>query len=91
MLATCRMFFEIIFHGSYMRITPQHVSGQRDTCMKILGIYFKCYMLHVENVTELIGENQKGTAGRGRERNVTTICDKRHDNLRHVTTICDIL
>ena len=36
------------------------------------------------------GEIQKGTAGRGREKNVTTICDKRHDNLRHVTTICDI-
>ena len=33
-----------------------------------------------------IGENQKGT-GRGREgdgkKNVTTICDKRHNNLRH--------
>ena len=25
------------------------------------------------------------------KKNVTTICDKRHDNLRHVTTICDIL
>ena len=41
-----------------------------------------------------IGENQKGTAGRGREKNVTTICDKRHDNLRqlatNVTTIYDI-
>ena len=36
----------------------------------------------------LIGENQKGTAGRGREK-------KCHDNLRqtsrHFTTICDIL
>ena len=30
-----------------------------------------------------IGENQKGTAGRGREKNVTTICEKRHDSLRH--------
>ena len=34
-------------------------------------------------------ENQKGTAGRGREKNVTTICDKRHDILRHFTTFCD--
>ena len=24
----------------------------------------------------------------GREKNVTTICDKRHDNLRHFTTVC---
>ena len=44
--------------------------------------------------SELFGENQKGTAGRGRrKRNVTTICDKRHDNfdscvnLRHLMTI----
>ena len=29
--------------------------------------------------------------GDGKKKNVTTICDKRHDNLRHVTTICDIL
>ena len=47
MLATCRKLFEIIFHGSYMRIIPQHMSGHvKDTCMKILGIN-KCmfYML----------------------------------------------
>ena len=47
MLATCRNLFEIIFHGSYMRIIPQHVSGHvRDACMKIVGI-IKCkfYML----------------------------------------------
>ena len=25
------------------------------------------------------------------KKNVTTICDKRHDNLRHFTTTCDIL
>ena len=32
MLATCRKLFEIIFHGSYMRIIPQHMSGHvRDT------------------------------------------------------------
>ena len=31
-----------------------------------------------------IGENQKGTAGRGRQK-------KRHDNLRQFTTFCDIL
>ena len=47
MLATCRKLFEINFHGSYMRIIPQHMSGHvRDTYMKILGIN-KCifYML----------------------------------------------
>ena len=47
MLATCKKVFEIIFHGSYMRIISQHVSGHvRDTCMKFLGIN-KCkfYML----------------------------------------------
>ena len=33
-----------------------------------------------------IGEIQKGTEGRGREKNVTTTCDNRHDNLRHVTS-----
>ena len=39
MLATCRKLFEFIFHGSYMHIIPQHVSGHvRDTCMKFLGI-----------------------------------------------------
>ena len=27
----------------------------------------------------------------GKKKNVTTICDKRHDNLRHFTTTCDIL
>ena len=37
-----------------------------------------------------IGESQKGTAGRGREKIVTTISDKRHDNLRDFTTICVI-
>ena len=37
------------------------------------------------------GENHKGTAGRGRERNATTICDERQDNLQHVTTTCNIL
>ena len=31
----------------------------------------------------LVGEKQKGTAGRGLEKNVTAICDKRHENLRH--------
>ena len=43
----CNNFLEIIFHGSYMRIIPQHVSGHvRDTCMKVLGINkCKCYML----------------------------------------------
>ena len=46
-----------------------------------LGLVFSAY----------VGENQKGTEGRGREKSVTTICDRRHDNLRHVTTICDIL
>ena len=36
----------------------------------------------------LFGEIQKGTAGRGREtKNVTTIYDKRHDNLRYFMTI----
>ena len=47
MLATCRKLFEIIVHGSYMRIIPQHVSGHvRDTCMKFLGINkWKCYTL----------------------------------------------
>ena len=48
MLATCRQLFQFFcFHGSYMRIIPQHVSGHvRDTCMKILGIIkCKCYML----------------------------------------------
>ena len=35
---------------------------------------------------------KRGRAGRGRDKKiVTTSCDKRHDNLRHVTTICDIL
>ena len=39
MLATCSKSFERIFHGSYMRITPQHVSRHvQDTCMNILGI-----------------------------------------------------
>ena len=39
MWATCRKLFEILFHGSYMCIIPQHVSGHvRDTCMKFLGI-----------------------------------------------------
>ena len=35
------------FHGSYMRIIPQHVSGNvRDTCMKFSGISkCKIYML----------------------------------------------
>ena len=47
MLATCRKLFEIIFHGSYMRIIPQHVSGHvRDTCMKFLGIN-EMQILHV--------------------------------------------
>ena len=37
-------------------------------------------------------ENQKGTVGRGREKkHVTTICDKRQDNLTTFTTIGDIL
>ena len=38
---------EILFHGSYMRIIPQHVSRHvRDTCMKFLGINTcKMYML----------------------------------------------
>ena len=36
----------------------------------------------------LLGDNQKGTARRGREKNVTTICDKRHDNLRHFAVHC---
>ena len=47
MLATCRKLFDILCHGSYMRIIPQHASGHvRDTCMKILGIIkCKCYML----------------------------------------------
>ena len=56
MLVTCSKLFEIVFHGSYMRIIPQHVSGHvRDTCMKILGInkcIFTCW-LHVGNVSEL--------------------------------------
>ena len=39
MLATCIKLFEVSFHGSYIRIIPQHVSGHvRDTCMKVLGI-----------------------------------------------------
>ena len=29
--------------------------------------------------------------GDGEKKNVTTICDKRHDHLRHFTTICDYL
>ena len=46
MLATCRKSIEILFHGSYMHIIPQHVSGHvRDTCMKVLGIN-KC-ILHM--------------------------------------------
>ena len=57
MLATCRKSFEIIFHGSYMRIIPQHVSGHvRDTCMKFMELInakFPCW-LHVDNVSELI-------------------------------------
>ena len=47
MLTTCRKLFEILFHGSYMRIIPGHLSGHvRDTCVKFLGIN-KCkfYML----------------------------------------------
>ena len=47
MLATCRILSEILFHGSYMRITPQHVSGHvRDTCMKFLENTYM-YTLHV--------------------------------------------
>ena len=39
-----------------------------------------------------IPKKTKGDGGKGTgKKNVTTICDKRHDNLRHVTTICDIL
>ena len=38
MLATCRKLFEVLFHGSYMRIIPQHASGHvRDTSLKFLG------------------------------------------------------
>ena len=45
MLATCRKLFESIFHGSYMRIIPQHVSGHvRARCMKFLGI--NCQRVH---------------------------------------------
>ena len=40
--------------------------------------------VHSSERGSFIGENQKGTAGRGRQK-------KCHDNLRHVTTICDIL
>ena len=37
MLTTCRKLFEILFHGSYMHIIPQYLSGHvRDTCMKFL-------------------------------------------------------
>ena len=46
MLATCGKLFEIIFHGSYMRIIPQHASGHvRDSCMTFLVIKWKFYML----------------------------------------------
>ena len=38
-----------------------------------------------------VGENQKGRREGDGKKNVTTICDKRHDNLRHFTTTCDIL
>ena len=31
----------------------------------------------------------KGDGGKGREKCFTTICDKRHDNLRHLTTFYD--
>ena len=43
---------------------------------------------------ELCADSAKSKRGRREgdgKKNVTTICDKRHDNLRHVTTICDIL
>ena len=57
MLATCKKLFEIICHGSHMRIIPQHMSRHvRDTCMKFLeliNVEFRCW-LHVENVSELI-------------------------------------
>ena len=47
---TCELHVENdlkLFHGSYMIIIPQHVSGHvRDTCMKFLGINrCKFYML----------------------------------------------
>ena len=51
----------------------------------------RAHGIKVISLQGFLGENQKGTAGRGREKKVTTICDKRHDNLRHFRTTCDIL
>ena len=57
LLDYCRKLFEILFHGFYIRIIPQHVSGHvRDTCMnswELTNANFTCW-LHVENVSELI-------------------------------------
>ena len=38
-----------------------------------------------------LGVSEKGDGGKGTgKKNVTTICDRRHDNLQHFTTTCDI-
>ena len=44
----------------------------------------------INQLTESAKTKRGRREGDGKK-NVTTICDKRHDNLRHGTTICDIL
>ena len=55
MLAACWKLLEIVFHGSYMCMTPQDVSGKRymHGFLGIETVNFTCW-LHVENVSDLV-------------------------------------
>ena len=50
---------------------------------RFFSIGFEVELTHQRQIQALSGANQKGTAGRGQQKNVAIICDKRHDNLRH--------
>ena len=68
-------------------LQAQYDGGVLGTELLLRPEFFKVARPQAEN-----RQNPKGDGGKGtRKKNVTTICDKRHDDLRHVTTICDIL
>ena len=82
------------FPGGEKSVESCHVSGFHGFSVE-KGVFSTLRLAPREGNSvknHLNRRKPKGDGGKGTgKKNVTTICDKHHDNLRHFTSTCDIL
>ena len=72
------------------QISDQEKFGGQQWGVGSVGSGFRIFGAPFQTSQNRRKPKRNGGNGDG-TKNVTTVCDKRHDNLRHFTTICDIL